>query len=183
MPDSGDLLSQLRATLGKMEIALGAISDAIVWTDEQGVIQWCNAAFDRLVGRSHLEALGAQLTRVLPLSQQGRPVSADAYPVRRVLQVSAIASETYEFRVADHQRMVEISAALARTGAQELSVVLLLRDITERRRTEELLQGKMRELEGLNRIMMGREERVLELKEQVKALQTQLAATSSPAAP
>ena len=40
-------LQELRATLGKMEIALGAVDTPIVWTDEHGIIQWCNKSFNR----------------------------------------------------------------------------------------------------------------------------------------
>jgi len=43
----------------------------------------------------------------------------------------------------------------------------------ERRRTERRLEAKLREVELLNRVMMGREERILELKEQIKSLRTQ----------
>ena len=54
--------------------------------------------------------------------------------------------------------------------------LLLGADITERRRTQEALETKMKELALLNRIMMGREERILELKEELRALRAQIAA-------
>ncbi len=39
MTDLSNQITELRATLGKMEIALGNVDVAIVWTDEQGRVQ------------------------------------------------------------------------------------------------------------------------------------------------
>lgn len=47
--------------------------------------------------------------------------------------------------------------------------------IVERWQAEEELKGKIRELEQANRLMFDREDRILELKEEVKALKEQLA--------
>lgn len=51
-------------------------------------------------------------------------------------------------------------------------------DITERRRSEEVLESKLKELELVNRAMMGREERILELKEELRALRAQRPASA-----
>jgi two-component system, sensor histidine kinase and response regulator len=73
--------NQLRSTLGQMEIALGAITDAIVWADAEGRGQWCNAAFYRLVNRSHILLLNAKLDEILPLTQVGKPMHLPTIPI------------------------------------------------------------------------------------------------------
>jgi PAS domain-containing protein len=65
------VIDELRETIGKMEVALSEIEDAIIWTDGTGEVRWCNKAFDNLVGRSHLSILGSDLSELLPLKAQG----------------------------------------------------------------------------------------------------------------
>lgn len=81
--ESIHLIGQLRATLGKMEIALGAIDEAIVWTDEKGSIQWCNTSFNLLVGRTYLEVLGARLLKLLPIEHEGQSLLPEQHPLAR----------------------------------------------------------------------------------------------------
>ena len=66
----------------------------------------------------------------------------------------------------------------------------LKRDIAQRQQAEEALravnqalEAKMKQLELLNRAMMGREDRILELKNEVRLLQAQLAARQPQAPP
>jgi len=63
----GPLIEQLRAAMGRMEIALGEVLEGIVWTDSEGRIEWCNAAFERLLGRSRIMILGGRFTELLAL--------------------------------------------------------------------------------------------------------------------
>ena len=78
--DLTELVHQLQATLSKMQVALGAIADAVVFLNQASLVQWCNSAFEQLVGRSHSTIVGSQFSKLLPLMQAGLPVTSDAYP-------------------------------------------------------------------------------------------------------
>ena len=68
------------------------------------------------------------------------------------------------------------AATIERQRAEELGQAnaRLEQEIAERRRVEVALQQEKQALEQLNRIMMNREERILELKQEVNALLTEL---------
>lgn len=67
--EQGPLLDQLRTAMGRMEVALGEVLEGIVWTDAEGRIEWCNAAFERLLGRSRIVLLGGRLLDLFPLEE------------------------------------------------------------------------------------------------------------------
>src|SRR2546428_6182170 len=116
---STELTGQLRATLGKMEVALSAVGEAIVWTDAEGSIQWCNAAFDRLVDRPHIANLGAPLISLLPLERGGQPLAPEAHPATVALTDGVTGRCVYEVRRADNASVVEVSAVRIRPSEQE----------------------------------------------------------------
>lgn len=132
-------LNLLRSTLGKMEVALGAIDDAIVWTGEDTKVQWCNTAFDRLVGRPHIRILGSPLIQLLPLTQQGQVIANEEHPVLIALQEHLQATE-YEFKQSQKTLILEISGSSIELVNGEKCAVLAIRDITARKQTEAALQ-------------------------------------------
>ena len=148
--DPTALVSQLRTTLGKMEVALDAVAEAIVWTDEQGNIQWCNAWFEALVGRRQLMLLGVSLLEALPLKQQGQAVPEAAHPSHISLVEQQHGAGFYEFRQTESDRILEISWASVPFGnAGEISAVLAIRDMTEQKQAEGELQQYRQQLEAL----------------------------------
>ncbi|MBD2388139.1 PAS domain-containing hybrid sensor histidine kinase/response regulator [Cylindrospermum sp. FACHB-282] len=136
------LVSQLRVTLGRMEVALGAIADAIAWIGNDGRVQWCNAAFDRLVNLPHILVLNMGLGEILPLTQGGEAVATDCYPDVQVLRGEYETTE-YEYqRQVDGERLVgkycslilEISGNCAEHIGGQKSAVLVIRDVTQAKR-------------------------------------------------
>ncbi len=144
-----NLIAQLRTTLGKMEVALGVLGEAIAWTDSKGLIQWSNATFDRLVERQRFEVLTANLLDLLPLKQQGQVVQYAAHPLSRVLNEQQQGSDIYEYKQGARDLFLEISWAFVQFKQQQTSAVLVIHDITKRKQTEELLantESKFRSL-------------------------------------
>ena len=72
--EEGELIGRLRSTLGRLEAALAAISDALVITDADGCVLWCNQAFEALAQQPRLRLLGRSILAVLPCDAEGRPL-------------------------------------------------------------------------------------------------------------
>ena len=131
-------IESLRSTLGKMEAALGAISEAIVWTDATGQIQWCNAAFDRLIGKPHIAILGGSIVDLIPLKEHGIPLPEKAHPVSLTLKNKIDKSGYYEFVRGERAIPLEIVGRYLEVGPTEPSVVIVMRDMTRVKEIEQV---------------------------------------------
>ncbi|MEO0536020.1 MAG: PAS domain S-box protein [Cyanobacteria bacterium P01_A01_bin.123] len=129
IPDS------LQATLGKMEATLGAIGDAIVWVGADNRVQWCNATFGRLVNLPQTAVIGQPLPQILLLQIQGQPLPVANYPSWQLLQ-NGYEPQDYEC----HSRILTITGNRILSEDGGCCAVLVLRDVTDRRRTEAALR-------------------------------------------
>ena len=129
-------LSHLRSTLGKMEVALGSINEAIVWTNESGKVQWCNAVFDRLIGRQHIQILGKDLIALLPLEEGGILLPKEAHPGRVIIDTASDLAGYY--KVPDREIYLEIRGKHLDLSEYGRSAVLTIRDVTEAKELEQV---------------------------------------------
>lgn len=153
--DMMQMTARLRSTLGKMELALGSLAEAIVWTDLEGRIQWCNSTFHRFSRRPHLSLLGRPLASVLPLTQGGELVEGPRYPAHRVLtqQDNAVpVTGIYGLGQGDAVRVLEVYCTALRSIREEPCVVTVVRDVTEKHLAEEMLELETRRVELLRQV-------------------------------
>ncbi|MEA5467178.1 response regulator [Leptothoe sp. PORK10 BA2] len=143
-------LHTLRKTLGKMEVALDAVTDAIVWTDERGRIQWCNVLFEQLVQKKQLMLLSKNLIDILPLSKEDKVITSADHPGNQALSEQCQGTNFYDFHQDQSLRILEISwASIQFEDAEATSAVLAIRDVTEKKQAEAELEKYRAELESL----------------------------------
>lgn len=125
------LVNKLRAVLGRMEIATMLSSDAMVWADERGVIQWCNSAFEDLIDTPRYEILGAELVRLLILYKGKKMVKGDDHPVNSTLINKTHKIEQYVCQLGANRTHLEIAQAPTIDANEQTNVVLVLREVNK----------------------------------------------------
>ena len=148
-------IAQLRSTLGKMEIALGAVEEAIVWSDPLGRIQWCNRAFDNLVAQPHILILGKQILDLFPLRTAGQVLSVEEHPFTLALRTNERTKNYFEFLKAGELLTLDISSSSLEFSGDEpddICIVLVARDVTESKQNEHKLLQANEELIRVTRL-------------------------------
>jgi PAS domain S-box-containing protein len=137
--DKINQLKELQSTLGKIEVALSSISDAIVWTDQSGRIQWCNKPFDDLVGTHHIINLGQYLYELLPFKEHGTRLPDEGHPVNLVLKQKRNIEGYYEYTQNDKNIHLQfLGRYLEMPGGNE-TAVMVIRDITGEKNLDQIM--------------------------------------------
>ncbi len=124
----------------RLLITLRSIGDAVIATNGDGDITFMNGVAEQLTGWNLHEAEGRQLTDVFHIvnEETHAPVENPVTKVRRSLQVVGLANHTLLIRRDGHEISIDDSGAPILDGAGQLTgVILIFRDISERRRAEE----------------------------------------------
>ena len=132
----------LRAKLGKLEVALSAIVDPLVWVNQDGRVQWYNSPFRRLVDRPDEAVQGASLFELLPLAAEGRRLGPAEHPATLALQGIPTTDQCYEFAKGGGHVLLEIFGCRVQFSKQEMNAVFAIDDVTQRKAAE----AKEREL-------------------------------------
>jgi PAS domain S-box-containing protein len=122
---------------------LTSVGDAVIATDKSGVVTFLNPVAERLTGKESKDAIGRPIQEVFPIFNEFTSAVSDN-PVAKVIEkgtVMGLANHTV-LQHADGRRIpIEDSAAPIRNDKGQLvGVVLVFRDVTEERKSQELLR-------------------------------------------
>ena len=170
----------LREVNENLDITLKSIGDGVISTDLAGKIVRMNPVAETLTNWALAEAAGRPLTEVFRiLNGQTRQPVAD--PVGRVLEIGQIVGlgnhTVLIARDGTERQIADCAAPMRDAAGQMRGVVLIFRDVTEEyaaaealRQQTEALRVRNEELTRFNRAVVGRELRMIELKQEVDEL-------------
>ncbi|MDQ3510427.1 MAG: PAS domain S-box protein, partial [Pseudomonadota bacterium] len=131
-------------------VTLASIGDAVITTDVEGRVVYLNSVAEQLTGWTSAEASGQTLETVFCIVNESTRETV-ANPASRALQegmIVGLANHTLLIARDGAETPIDDSAAPIRDEQGAISgVVLIFRDVTERRRVEESLSRAREELE------------------------------------
>ena len=156
---SSSLLQARQAT----EALLNAPEDASLLTEPDGRILIANEAFANKSGKARRELVGLGMFDLIP------PKLA----ISRMARVSQVATtgQLVRFEDIENGRWMENGVYPIKNAVGQVTrIAWFSRDVTQSRQSESELRTALGEQERINRLMAGREERMLELKKQINDL-------------
>ncbi|MBI5847730.1 MAG: PAS domain S-box protein [Nitrospirae bacterium] len=126
----------------RLAVTLRSIGDAVIVTDVSGMITMINRVAEQHTGWAAEDAAGKPLSEVFHIINE-KTRERCSNPVAKVLEtglIQGLANHTALIRKDNSEIIIEDSAAPIRDrSSQVMGVVLVFRDMTERKRTEEEL--------------------------------------------
>lgn len=160
---------------------LRCIGDAVIATDAQGKVAFMNAVAENLTGWAESEAIGRDLSEVFEIVNEHTRAPADNPALRALHEgvITGLANHTVLIAKNGREYPIDDSAAPIRNDRGNIiGVVLVFRDVTERKQAEDQIRQYNQELEETVR---QRTERIQQLERQ-RVENEKLAATGRMAA-
>jgi PAS domain S-box-containing protein len=125
-----------------LNTTIRSIGDAVIACDAEGNVEFMNSVAEQLTGWNEAEARGATLHKVFPIFNEDTHavVENPVDKVRRLGTVVGLANHTYLVSRSGKEICIDDSGAPIRdSSGKMIGVVLVFRDITERRMAESAL--------------------------------------------
>ena len=157
----------------RSRLLLESVGDGVFGVDTKGNIIFINPIACRMLGYSSEELLGVNVHDTTHHSHSdGSSYPQEDCPMNKAYTEGRAFSVDDEvlWRKDGTNFPVEYSATPIAHGEIIAGVVVVFRDITERRQAEEKLRQNMEELERFSNLSVGREKRMINLKEEINEL-------------
>lgn len=146
--------------------------DAIISKDLDGKILTWNKGAERIYGYKADEIIGKNI-RIILLPDRINEVSEI---LKKIIQGQKI--EHFETkRLCKNKSIIDISLTISPIKNNKNEIIgasTIARDITKQKDAERNLDERINETEKLNKLMVGRELKMIELKEEIKSLKEKL---------
>ena len=96
-----------KITYCKMRCALDAVAEAVLWTDTQGMVQWCNQPCLRMLGKPHALVVQRPVHEAFPLWRKGTLLSSSEHPLMRCLGEQKGDSDVYSMSRGAMELLIE----------------------------------------------------------------------------
>lgn len=156
--------------LDKFKMAVDISLDAIVAVDEGGRITLWNPAAGRIFGYSDAEAVGSPVDIIMP--EEYREAHRGGMERFIATGESNVIGKTVELeglKKGGTRFPVELSLS-AREMDEGWTFIGVIRDVTLRRGLEKELEQRLTEMERMNKVMVGRELKMEELRKEIRKL-------------
>lgn len=161
----------------KITTILNMISDGIVVTDEDGVIVFWNNACQAMFGHEAKEAIGKKFDKLVSYNSIVNTSNSQLMKNFSLSKMSNFLNQMFEIEMNNFKKkdvILELVISTANLHDKTL-IISSFKDITERKKREEELKSSKEELENINKFMVGRELRMVELKNEIKLIEAEAA--------
>jgi len=161
---------EIKKTRDFLEILFKTSPDAIITTDMRGIITSFNDAAEKMFGYKAEEVIG----------KPARIFISDKRKLHEVIKLSVEKGIVKDYEIPFRAKngndvLMSLSYAILKDeNGNPIGTVGISRDITEKKKIEEEIKKKYEELERFNRLMIGRELKMVELKKRIRELELKL---------
>ncbi len=138
--ENSRLYAQVRQQSEHMRVTLTSIGDAVIATDAYGQVSLMNTVAEELTGWASDEAMGKPLANIFQIINEESRQTVES-PVEKVMRqghVVGLANHTLLINKNGKEIPIDDSGAPVRDNDSKIvGVILVFRDVTERRQTEE----------------------------------------------
>jgi PAS domain S-box-containing protein len=155
----------------KFEVIADVLKDAIVIADDKDIIIFWNKAAVTMFGYKSAEVLGKQLHKIIPLQMDNTKFKHDFSQFGKTGK-NWVVGGTFDLEVKRKDKSsfnIELSVGSYKEKGHWLAVGIM-RDISARKQMEKEFQERLEESEKFNQLMVGRELKMIELKEEISRL-------------
>ena len=166
-----EMTAKLSISEGKLNGMLAAVKDPFIMMDEFGKIEFWNQASEKMFMYKSQEVMGKPLHDIIPLDLNRNKYKQDMGQFAKTGK-NWVVGGTFELPVKDktgRKFFIELSVSSMKLD-EKWHAIGTMRDVTKKKEYSEELKNRTEELERMNKLMVGRELKMMELKKEIERL-------------